>query len=171
MREPEIINVQWSEVEQWLRFLKERLEFDTILGISRSGIPLAVAASYLCSDAKLAFVERTRPRGEKPQFYDFSSDRASRVARLEKELHVTASFEVGQRILILDDVATTGDTLQVVASKLRRLVPSSQFRFACYAVDEARLTASNPELVSSIAAHMRIDNARTWLSFPWNLVP
>lgn len=171
MTSSKLFTVEWKAVEQWVRQVAQEIAFDTIVGISRSGLPIAVALSALRPEAGLAILGRVGPRGPKPPLYDFAADRADRRAHLEQSLELGFLPETACRILIVDDVATFGDTLFVAAQKVRQSAPDAPIRFATYAADLMRLTASRPEIAQLLSYQITIDNAETWVTFPWNLYP
>lgn len=78
----EILNVAWNDIEKWLREVAASRSFDTIVGITRCGLPLCAALSALRPEATLAVLTRRGPRGEKLPAYDFQSDRISRKNQL-----------------------------------------------------------------------------------------
>ena len=171
MTEPEILTIGWPEIVAWLRGLARESQFDTIVGITRCGLPLAVALSAMVPEASLAILSRRGPRGAKPPCYDFETDRAERVVALDLSFELTSLPQSVSKVLIIDDVATYGDTLAMAMSKVRSVAPDAEIGFACYAADEARLRAGRPEILERLHRHIVIDNARTWVSFPWNLEP
>jgi len=168
---PEVLSVTWPEVEAWLYELAREVPFDTIVGVTRCGLPLAAALSALVPEAALAVLSRRGPRGAKPPRYDFEAERAARLAVLSASFELTSLPKTAERILIIDDVATSGDTLFVAGEKVRAVAPKAEIAFAAYAADEVRLRLGRPEIVDRFHRQIAIDNARTWISFPWNLDP
>lgn len=168
---PETRNIDWSDVETWLRKLAVDLDVDTIVGVTRAGLPIAVALSALKPDLSLAVLSRRGPRGEKPARYDFDTGRRERIETLVRTLEVTSLLADAARILIVDDVATYGDTLAVARDKVLDAVPDASVSFACYAADTTRLGEARPDVLDRLAYAIDIDNSRTWVSFPWNLAP
>jgi hypoxanthine phosphoribosyltransferase len=163
--------VSWDEVETWLRALIASKSYpDLIVGVARAGAPIAIALSYLLPHAVLLIANRTTPRGQKPESYDFDADRQERLTRLHRSLMID-SLPTGQirDILVVDDVATSGDTLSVVELKLRIQYPNARISFAVFAADVTRVEAANSKLLKSLAYAIEIDNQSTWISFPWNL--
>ncbi len=171
MTKPAVLEVEWGAAEAWLRSLADRHGFDTIVGVSRAGLPLAVGLSYLMPQAALAILSRRGPRGEKPPYYNFETDREQRVRSLHDTFELTSLPEGASKILVMDDVATYGDTLFTALQKVRAAAPGAQVTAACYAADEGRLRAARPDLLDGLIYGIAIDNARTWVSFPWNLEP
>jgi len=171
MKSSNLMKIEWSDVEVWLRKLAGRQRFDTIVGVSRAGLPLAVALSSLRPDTSLAILSRRGPRGEKPPRYDFEKDRAARVNELRRTMEMTSLPNDASEVLIVDDVVTFGDTLHVAAEKARNLLPRAHISFACYAADVSRLGVARPEILEHLSHEVSIDNSQTWVSFPWNLAP
>lgn len=171
MTNPDIMKIQWSAVESWLRRLANQQRFDTIVGVTRAGLPLAVGLSFLRPEASLAILSRRGPRGEKLPRYDFEKDRAARTELLLQSFELTSLPDGASEVLIVDDVATFGDTLHVASMKVLERIPMAQITFACFAADEARLSSANPEVLERLQSQVAIDNYKTWVSFPWNLDP
>jgi hypoxanthine phosphoribosyltransferase len=171
MNGPEILKVGWGEVEAWLRKLAGEREFDTIVGVTRCGLPIAAALSALVPHASVAVLSRRGPRGAKAPCYDFAADRHERLDALRRTFELTSLPEDASRVLIVDDVATYGDTLHVADQKVRARLPDARINFACFAADEGRLRAARPEILERLHYQIAIDNSRVWVSFPWNLDP
>lgn len=171
MSEPEILKVEWSELEAWLRTLCDQREFDGVVGIARSGLPIAVALSFLRPDTTLAVLSRIAPRGAKLGFYDFDADRKARIDSLRDAFELTRFTRKPKKLLVVDDVATLGDTLLVAREKILQEIPDVEIAFACYAVDMTRLTKANPEIFDKTSFAISIDNQKTWVSYPWNFDP
>lgn len=171
MTKPDIIKIQWPSVESWLRHLADHERFDTIVGVTRAGLPLAVGLSFLRPEASLAILSRRGPRGEKLPRYDFEKDRAARTELLLRSFELTSLPDRASEVLIVDDVATFGDTLHVASLKVLQRIPNARITFACFAADEPRLSAAHPEVLERLQRQIAIDNYKTWVSFPWNLDP
>ena len=171
MTEPELLEIGWPEVESWLRTISVEATFDTIVGITRCGLPIAVALSFLAPHAMLAVMARTKARGPKPASYNFGVHRESRVATLHGSFELTPWAGKPRNVLIVDDVATFGDTFLVAREKVLDKAPDAQVKFACYAADDVRLGSANPDILNNLICEKFIDNATTWVTFPWNLVP
>lgn len=171
MTNPEILKIQWPAVEAWLRHLADHERFDTIVGVARAGLPLAVGLSFLRPEASLSILSRRGPRGEKLPRYDFETDRATRTELLLQSFELTSLPDWAFEILILDDVATFGDTLHVASLKVLERIPKARIAFACFAADEIRLSSAHPEVLERLQSQIAIDNQKTWVSFPWNLDP
>lgn len=168
---PDIMKIGWPTVEDWLRNLAEQHRFDAIVGVSRSGLPLAVALSSLRPESSLAILSRRGPRGEKPPYYNFGTNREARAEALRSSFELTSLPDDASEVLIVDDVATYGDTLHVAAQKVRAQLPAVRISFACFAADEARLGGARPEILDQLSHEIAIDNSQVWVSFPWNLEP
>lgn len=171
MDQPEILAVGWPEVEIWLRRLARERRFDAVVGVTRCGLPLAAALSALVPQASLAVLARNGPRGTKSAIYDFKANRADRLEQLRQSFELVALPRHASRVLILDDVATFGDTLLVAMEKVRAVSAKADVKFACYAADIERLRAAQPTILDCLHFALAIDNAHTWVSFPWNLEP
>lgn len=172
MTKPRIEVVDWPAIEHWLRSLAPIVEaVDGIVGVARSGAPMATALSYLWPTKHLAFATRRDPRGSKDAFYVFDAGRDSRFERNRKSIFVSELPETVTKILVLDDVATFGDTLECVRERLEEMEKRVSVSFACYAVDAARLGEARPDILSRTSYSIDIDNSKIWMSFPWQLLP
>ncbi len=168
---PSIIRVEWVSIETWLRHLAVCQKFDSIVGVSRAGLPLAVGLSFLRPESSLAILSRNGPRGEKLPRYDFGKDRDIRIEQLTRSFELTSLPGSSSQVLIVDDVATFGDTLHVAEQKVLTRHPEAKITFACYAADDERLRLARPEIFVRLQRSIAIDNEKTWISFPWNLEP
>ncbi|WP_431046347.1 phosphoribosyltransferase family protein [Roseateles sp. L2-2] len=167
---PEIVPIPWKDVEAWLRELAQRMGgVDCILGIARSGAPLATALSYLTPNATLGYVTRTVPVGPEAASYDFEGSRKDRAADLARTLRLPTLPEGLRSFLIVDDVATFGDTMDRVRRLVASRYPEASIRMACFAADVERVRDAHPDLVALIEHSRGIDNQATYLTFPWNL--
>ncbi|MEM2282027.1 MAG: orotate phosphoribosyltransferase [Candidatus Hadarchaeales archaeon] len=99
-RVPSFPRLLQTVVEAYIRKIREeRIKFDRIAGIATAGIPIASVLAY---------------RLEKPFLY----------VRKEEKTHGTGKrvegvVEAGERVLLVDDVVTTGSNLLLAASALR----------------------------------------------------
>lgn len=168
----EIRDIAWMEINAWISNLAQDLgNIDLIVGIARSGVPIATAFSYALPNANLSFATRISPRGKSDAFYIFDGGRESRFKYNQEVIDVTNIPEDDRsiRVLLVDDVATFGDTLTIVKTKLAKRLPKSEILIACYALDSSRLSESRPELVKQVMSNIEIDNEKVWLKFPWQL--
>lgn len=167
MAAQDIRSIAWSEVQDWVRALvSATVQFDCIVGISRGGVVPAVLLSYFSSDKPLAFAYRNEAPGTRDPFYVFSVGREERLRQNRDRFRITDGF-VPRRPLVVDDVATFGDTLSVVEERLREL-GADDVSFATYAADIRVLQRERPHLLEKLRYHEKIDNAQVWLSFPWH---
>ena len=73
------------------------------------------------------------------------------------------------KILVVDDVATHGGTLDVVRKKLTQTHPDAEISYYCYAVDRACLRKTRPQIEAVTGSTIDIDNSQVWLKFPWQM--
>lgn len=165
-RDRSILDVTWEAIEAWVSDLSaEAMESDVIIGVARGGAPIATALAYRCPDAVLSFATNLRRSSTSGPFFVFEGDRDRRIETLHLELHI-AAFDPGARVLVVDDVATFGDTLSVVEAKLEPSGPES-IRFATYAADLEVLSHQRPSVSARLSYCIEVDNSRDWLRFPW----
>jgi adenine/guanine phosphoribosyltransferase-like PRPP-binding protein len=84
-------------------------------------------------------------------------------------MRVTEGLPDSARVLVVDDVATFGDTLgiaeEVLTARGAKLV-----EFALFAVDRTVLKREHASLLARVVSYARdIDNSRLWLEFPWQV--
>jgi hypoxanthine phosphoribosyltransferase len=161
-----ISRVPWNSIHDWIRELAaEQDQWDCIIGISRSGVPLAVSLSYYCETKPLEFLYRSQAPGPRAPFYVFDEGRAARLEHARKSFRLTTAGKY-RRPLVIDDVTTFGDTL-TVAGELLAAEGITDIIFATYAVDLTVLERERPELARRVKYAATIDNSSVWLSFPW----
>jgi hypoxanthine phosphoribosyltransferase len=171
MEEPSLLEIGWHEVQDWLYKLAKECDFDAIVGIARCGLPLAASLSAIVPSASLALLARRGSRGSKAQSYDFSKRREQRLAELDGAFELSTLGQNTSKVLIIDDVATFGDTLAMARKKVIQQAPNATLQFACYAVDVNRTRHAQADIFAALHYHLEIDNSKTWVSFPWNLEP
>jgi hypoxanthine phosphoribosyltransferase len=168
MSTPRVRSVEWPDVRDWVNKLaKVQIDYDSIVGVSRGGIPPAVCLSYLHHDRPLYFAYRNEPPGVKEPFYVFGAGRERRLAENRSSYRITDGFK-SRHPLVVDDVVTFGDTLSVVADLLEAL-GAQEITFATYAADVGVLQRERPSVMARLNYRESIDNAQVWLSFPWHV--
>jgi adenine/guanine phosphoribosyltransferase-like PRPP-binding protein len=166
------MNVSWDQVVDWLQSSPDLCaNADTLLGVARAGVPICTALSYLHPHCSLFFATRSEARGEKPPEYDFCQEYSNRVTETQRLFELPKAILRSKKVLILDDVATTGATLTGVAQLLLSVNSSCDISYASFAADTSRLTEKAPDLLRKLSFKIDIDNSKTWVSFPWNLNP
>ncbi|MDX8149894.1 phosphoribosyltransferase family protein [Lentzea sp. BCCO 10_0061] len=167
MAKPVVRSVQWSEVHAWiLEIAATSGNFDSIVGVSRGGATPAICLSYIATETPLHFAYRDNAPAERKPFYVFGSGRDERLANNRSSYRITNGFR-SRRPLVVDDVATFGDTLTVIGDLLASL-GAAEVKYATYAADVATLQRERPSILSNLSYHESIDNAKVWLSFPWH---
>lgn len=167
---PTLHYANWPDLENWLRRLSVTVsDVNTIVGVARGGAVIATALSHLLPNKHLRFATRNVPRGVEGAFYDFSQERAKRMTLLRETFVVPVDPELGHSFLVVDDVATFGDTLECVTEKILAAVPNADIRYACYAADAAKIRRARPSILCAMQYELEIDNEKTWVTFPWIL--
>jgi hypoxanthine phosphoribosyltransferase len=167
MESPSVRSVQWPEVHDWLiDLVAASIDCDSIIGVSRGGVPIAVCLSSMMKNTPLHFAYRDNAPGVNEPFYVFGGDRESRLAENRSRYKLTdgGSF---RKPLVVDVVVTFGDTLSIVGELLIS-AGAAEVRYATYAADVAVLDRERPEIKSTLTYHESIDNSQVWLSFPWH---
>lgn len=163
-----IENVTWEEVvDTNQRLVASWDPPDAVLGISRGGVPIAVHLSYLAPLVPMSVVTRVASDGNNDPFYVFSRDKGERRSRKPREFRIPELFGDPRKVLIVDDVATFGGTLEVVSTMVQTLHPHADCHFYCYAVDRSRLRAQRPWIDAITTSFNDIDNSQLWLNMPW----
>tara|TARA_B100000745_G_scaffold248580_1_gene170635 strand:- start:23611 stop:24126 length:516 start_codon:yes stop_codon:yes gene_type:complete len=163
-----VINVDWQDVlASNRRLVAEWEKPDAVLGVSRGGVPIAVHISYLAPLVPMSVVTRVAASGNNDPFYVFSQDKGDRRTRKPREFRIPELFGDPRKILIVDDVATFGGTLEVISTMVQTLYPKAECSYYCYAVDRKRLRENRPWVDGLTVSFNDIDNAETWLSMPW----
>jgi len=115
--------VSWNEVVEMVDELSESLfpptrekEYDIILGVQRGG---SIVANLLCSTL-VSYVEKPPLLSFIPLKYPFNIDTVE-----ENDLIYTLPILKKKRVLLVDDVSVTGNTLRKCKSLLQDLGPAS----------------------------------------------
>lgn len=165
---PHIQQVEWPTIRTAVGQLVASWEPpDVIVGVSRGGVPIAIAISCSASSIPIGFIYRVAARGNSEAFYVFNEDRLAREKRHEAELRLTVLPGEPRSILVVDDVATYGGTLEVTRRLIARAHPDAIVRYFCFATDRDRLSSTRPWISESTSCHIEIDNSQVWLQFPW----
>ncbi|MEM9359943.1 MAG: phosphoribosyltransferase family protein, partial [Pseudomonadota bacterium] len=157
--EPKICQVSWEEiVECNTRLVADWDIPDAIIGISRGGVPIAVHLSYLAPLVPMSVVSRVAAKGNNDPFYVFQNDKGERRSRKPREFRIPELYGQPKKILIVDDVATFGGTLEVVSTMVQTLHPHAECSFYCHAVDRKRLRDQRPWIDAETRSFNDIDN-------------
>jgi hypoxanthine phosphoribosyltransferase len=139
----------WDEIYQMLLDLaqqirKDQYKPDIIVGVSRGGWPPARVMSDLLQNPNLANM--------KVEFY---KDIGVRNKKPRITQPVTMEV-VGKRVLVVDDVSDTGQSLRIVANHLRRKP-----------VKELRVCTIYMKPQSIFRPDYYARTTRKWIIFPW----
>ncbi|ASU78920.1 hypothetical protein CDG81_12210 [Actinopolyspora erythraea] len=144
--------LSWPDFDQAVRGLTERMtrngfEFDCVLGISRGGLVPAVSLSNVLGVPEFGIVSVRRNLG---------SGRYSEKSNPEVRWMSDPREMRDKRVLVVDDVAGAGDTLDAVRAELDTVGPT----FVCTVVLVRMLRGgSTPDM-----AAVELDD---WVVFPW----
>lgn len=159
------------EAESWLRSLSLSPAPDAIVAVARAGLPFGVGLSYLNPDAEFLVMTRAGREEQKAWSYKPQIDRDARKAMLLDQFQMTDATKPLTSALIIDDVATSGDTLRACTEILRNQHSGCDVNYAAFAADVERLEHLNPEILKRMSYCRAIDNSKVWVTFPWNLKP
>ncbi|MDX8149893.1 phosphoribosyltransferase [Lentzea sp. BCCO 10_0061] len=166
----EIIEIKWKEIEVAVsNFVADNAnKYDLVVGVHPDGISLAnLMASKL--SARYAAIEKRYTQATRQPFFVFDKESHARSNR-KSITHFSAppDINVSPRILIVDGVTTFGNALNKAEHAVRKEVKDAQIDFYVFAIDQPRLSASQPEVMKRVTFHRVIDNFAVWLLFPWD---
>ena len=141
---------------------------DLIIGIGRGGVPLSVAISYLAPSIPITFATRKNRSANSDPFYVFKFDYTARLRRPNDFIMATPN-SVAEQVLIVDDVATFGSTLEAVSTLAKEYNPQSHCSYFCFAVDRPRLSQERPKIAMNTKSFIEIDNKEIWIKMPWQI--
>lgn len=139
-----------------------------MVGVQPDGVSIAnLLAGRL--QTRYAAMDKHYPQSKRTAFFVFDPDKHSRSARASvTQFTPPPDIADPKRILVVDGVTTFGNGLLKAEEEILKKYSDAHIDFYVYAIDEARLAASHPELVDRVAFHRSIDNRSTWLHFPWD---
>ena len=129
---------------QLLQILPQK-EFDTIIGVARGGLTLA----HMLSEA----LDIRNVQSISTQLYDDTQKRDS-ITIIE-----TCSLESSKNILIVDDIADSGETLKALYNHLTLTYPQLHFKTATLFYKQS----------SCFESDYWVKEADTWIEFFWEV--
>jgi hypothetical protein len=147
------VYLEWGKVDEaiWTMCdaIKRDYDFDVIVGISRGGLVPAVRISHIFDDKRLLLVEA--------KYY---KDIGIRDDRPKITMHLKGEDISGKRILLVDDVADTGETLIAIKEYIEGLSPK-----------ELRVAVIASKSISQVKPDYTVFNTDRWIIFPWEKMP
>jgi hypothetical protein len=147
----EYLRLSWGDIEEQCKELakeirKRNLDFDIIIALARGGwVPGRLLSDYLDSDelytVRVKFYEGVGKRGDKPLI-----------------LHPTQLTIAGKRVLLVDDIADTGESLLAAMKHLRERGARSIFVATLVKKPHSKIT---PDLYAR--------ETSAWVVFPWEV--
>jgi hypoxanthine phosphoribosyltransferase len=166
----DIAEVKWKDIENAAdRFtLGNSVAYDLVIGLCPDGVSLAnLLASRL--SARYAAIDKRYQQSNRIPFFVFDKDGHARSKRSSSTHFLSPpDVESGSRVLLVDGVTTFGNALCKAEEVVLKEIPEAQIYFYVFALDQARLSASHPEIVSRLSCFRCIDNFSVWLRFPWD---
>ncbi len=118
-------------------------EFESIVGIARGGLTMAHAVS---EGLNIRNVQTLRT-----ELYDDTTKRS------QISLYAQCDFKNIKKVLVVDDIADSGETLKAVMEHLRSKSPDIEFKVATLFYKES----------SAFEPDFWINKADTWIEFFW----
>ncbi len=141
----------WHDIEKAVEALaitvREEYNPDVIVGIARGGLIPAVRLSHLFNDLLMRVIH--------VKYYENVDE-----AKDEPEIFWSDVRELEGKVLLVDDVADTGTTLEVVLDHLEDRID-----------DELQICTIAYKPTSSIKPDYFIYETNKWIVFPWEEAP
>ena len=148
--------LSWLEFEKIIQqTVKEihqaKIKYDVIMGISRGGLVPAVVLSHRLAVKNFQIAK----------IVSYKSDEVSSGKVKPKIDYLDyKKLKSGQRILIADDIADTGETLAVMMQQLKR---HSKAKFDIFVVTKSAKLRLPPNLKLKFIGKI----SKQWVVFPW----
>ena len=146
----EFITMSWDDVEKAVTALATTLERefvpDMIVGIARGGLIPAVRLSHLLGDKLLRMIHIKFYKGA-----DLRRERPELLADVGK---------LSKKVLIVDDVADTGETLEFVLKHVREK-----------GAKEVKVATVAYKPKSRVKPDYYVFETNKWIVFPWEEMP
>lgn len=146
--------VSWSEIENWTTELRDKIKGsfapDAIVGLSRGGlVPARIISDFLLIKDLYAV---------KTEHWGITATMDGKTV-----LKDAGKLDIeGKKVLVVDDITDTGESMQVATDFLRKMNPR-EIRTATM----LHITHSNFQ-PDYYAQEVTSDNW-TWFTFPWNI--
>jgi uncharacterized protein len=152
---PDIDTYTWQEIDVICRQLAAQINevFDVVVCVLRGGaIPGVILANYLDIDQVLAIkvMQRGQIRGAGLGNGAYEADRGVVVVPLN-----SVDLE-GKRVLVVDDVLDSGESMRVVLHEVARHKPAV-----------VKLAVMQKKDYSAIEPDFYVEVKRNWLFYPW----
>jgi len=137
----------YEEFKQDLKTLTAKIdeEFDTLLPISRGGLSMGQFLGEYYAIRKV---------------YAINTIGYNDTQKLNKvEVFNLPDLSDSHRILILDDIVDSGDTIEAVLAKLKQLYPTKTFKVASLFYKPT----------ASISPDYSVQEAKMWIDFFWSV--
>lgn len=140
------IYYSYNEFREDLKVLTQKIdyEFDTIIAIARGGLSMAQLLGEYYNIRKVYSLNTIGYDGDK------------KLANTE--IFNIPNLDDSQKILIVDDIVDTGDTLVLTLNKLKELYPTKEFKTASI--------FHKPS--ATIQPNFCVKEARDWIEFFWS---
>ena len=152
------MNDLFYDVSTLGRAMLNRLEmFDVIIGVSRGGLFPAVILSHMLEVKMIPVC--------------FSGSDGAGDDKQQTEIEVLPEFEEGTRILIVDDICDSGDTLKKMCSFYRKIKCPVKTAVLFYKDHWPNLNPRSPKhgFTPDYIAN-RVGISSRWIIFPWENV-
>ena len=164
-----VVNIEWSHLEAAAAAFAagNTVPYDLVVGVQPDGVFLANLVANRIRTRCVA-MDKHYVQSMPAPFFVFNQDKHSRSLR-ESQTQFTPPSDIvnPSHILVIDMVTTFGNGLLKAESKILESFSNAIIDFYVYAIDQARLAASHPEIVDRVNYRRTIDNYVEWLRFPW----
>jgi orotate phosphoribosyltransferase-like protein len=165
-----ILNIDWGQLDAATAAFATRncVVYDLVVGVQPDGVTLAnVLAGKL--HTRYCAMDKHYMQSKRAPFFVFDQEKHSRSVRQSvTQFTPPPGVVTPSRILVVDGVTTFGNGLLKAEEEILKKYSNAQIDFYVYAIDQARLAASHPEITDRVKFHRSIDNHVTWLHFPWD---
>ena len=146
--------VSWTEIEEWSKEVCRKIEGeyapDILIGLTRGGwVPTRLISDYLLN----------------PDIASLKTEHWGITATVTKEARIVGGLTIsvkGKKVLIIDDITDTGDSMALALKYLKNLEPSEVKTATLLHIEGAKI---EPDYYSEFVPKSNWK----WFIFPWNL--
>lgn len=154
----EVIKPSWEDIESIVGSLIPKIEntIDYIIAIQRGGLIPATILSHKLAVREVIVIRSSRTLGD-----EINSKKSTPIVYKNEDLRKIKN----KRVIIVDDIVGTGETIKMVKKTILSYNPSSVLSFTCY------LNTNNWDKSNKVSPGEIIDQigvkVNGWVLFPW----